>query len=307
VRAAPPNLAAWWPADGHADDLLGGHPGTLHNGATATAPGRVREAFAFDGVDDFFEAGGIPALMAEVESLLDGDALAVTGRPIRESWQDRNTSDSTMIRPLGKPIIAEAGIAVLRGNLCPQGAVVKPSAASPELLVHTGPALVFDSIEDFKARIDYPALDVTPETVLVLRGCGPRGYPGMPEVGNMPLPEKMLKAGVRDMVRISDARMSGTAFGTTVLHVAPESTAGGPLALVQTGDSITLDVPSRRLTLHVSDDELARRRTQWREPEPIATRGWSRLYIDHVMQADTGCDLDFLVGSSGSKVTRESH
>jgi len=258
-------------------------------------------------MDDFFEAGGIPALMAEVESLLDGEALAVTGRPIRESWQGRNTSDSTMIRPLGEPIIAEAGIAVLRGNLCPQGAVVKPSAASPELLVHTGPALVFDSIEDFKARVDDPALNVTPETVLVLRGCGPRGYPGMPEVGNMPLPERMLKAGVRDMVRISDARMSGTAFGTTVLHVAPESTAGGPLALVQTGDSITLDVPSRRLTLHVSDDELARRRSQWREPEPIATRGWSRLYIDHVMQADTGCDLDFLVGSSGSKVTRESH
>ena len=171
----------------------------------------------------------------------------------------------------------------------------------------SGPALVFDSIEDFKARIDDPALDVTPATVLVLRGCGPRGYPGMPEVGNMPLPEKMLKAGVRDMVRISDARMSGTAFGTTVLHVAPESTAGGPLALVQTGDSITLDVPSRRLTLHVSDAELSRRRSQWREPEPIATRGWSRLYIDHVMQADTGCDLDFLVGSSGSKVTRESH
>jgi dihydroxy-acid dehydratase len=212
-----------------------------------------------------------------------------------------------MIRSLNDPIIAEAGIAVLRGNLCPQGAVVKPSAASPELLVHTGPALVFDSIEDFKARVDDPMLDVTAETVLVLRGCGPRGYPGMPEVGNMPLPEKMLKAGVRDMVRISDARMSGTAFGTTVLHVAPESTLGGPLALVETGDRITLDVPSRTLTLHVSDEELELRRTKWRAPEPVATRGWSRLYIDHVMQADTGCDLDFLVGSSGSQVTRESH
>ncbi|MFZ9518752.1 MAG: dihydroxy-acid dehydratase, partial [Ilumatobacteraceae bacterium] len=197
--------------------------------------------------------------------------------------------------------------AVLRGIVCPQGAVVKPSAASPELLVHTGPALVFDSIEDFKARVDDPMLDVTAETVLVLRGCGPRGYPGMPEVGNMPLPEKMLKAGVRDMVRISDARMSGTAFGTTVLHVAPESTLGGPLALVQTGDRITLDVPSRTLTLHVSDDELELRRKKWCAPEPVATRGWSRLYIDHVMQADTGCDLDFLVGSSGSQVTRESH
>jgi len=245
--------------------------------------------------------------MAEVASILDGDALAVTGRPIHESWQGRKTSDSSMIRSFSEPLIAEAGIAVLRGNLCPQGAVVKPSAASPELLIHTGPALVFDSIEDFKARIDDPSLDVTPETVMVLRGCGPRGYPGMPEVGNMPLPQKMLKAGVRDMVRISDARMSGTAFGTTVLHVAPESTAGGPLALVETGDSITLDVPSRRLILHVSDAELVRRRSEWREPEPVATRGWSRLYIDHVMQADTGCDLDFLVGSSGSKVTRESH
>lgn len=258
-------------------------------------------------MEDFFEAGGIPALMAELSSILEGDALAVTGRPIRESWQGRTTSDPTMIRSLNEPITAEAGIAVLRGNLCPQGAVVKPSAASPELLVHTGPALVFDSIEDFKARVDDPMLDVTAETVLVLRGCGPRGYPGMPEVGNMPLPEKMLKAGVRDMVRISDARMSGTAFGTTVLHVAPESTLGGPLALVETGDRITLDVPSRTLTLHVSDEELELRRKKWRAPEPVATRGWSRLYIDHVMQADTGCDLDFLVGSSGSQVTRESH
>lgn len=258
-------------------------------------------------MEDFFEAGGIPALMAELSSILEGDALAVTGRPIRESWHGRTTSDPTMVRSLNDPIIAEAGIAVLRGNLCPQGAVVKPSAASPELLVHTGPALVFDSIEDFKARVDDPMLDVTAETVLVLRGCGPRGYPGMPEVGNMPLPEKMLKAGVRDMVRISDARMSGTAFGTTVLHVAPESTLGGPLALVETGDRITLDVPSRTLTLHVSDEELEFRRTKWRAPEPVATRGWSRLYIDHVMQADTGCDLDFLVGSSGSQVTRESH
>jgi dihydroxy-acid dehydratase len=258
-------------------------------------------------MEDFFEAGGIPALMAELSSILEGDALAVTGRPIRESWQGRTTSDPTMIRSLNEPITAEAGIAVLRGNLCPQGAVVKPSAASPELLVHTGPALVFDSIEDFKARVDDPMLDVTAETVLVLRGCGPRGYPGMPEVGNMPLPEKMLKEGVRDMVRISDARMSGTAFGTTVLHVAPESTLGGPLALVETGDRITLDVPSRTLTLHVSDEELELRRKKWRAPEPVATRGWSRLYIDHVMQADTGCDLDFLVGSSGSQVTRESH
>jgi dihydroxy-acid dehydratase len=185
--------------------------------------------------------------------------------------------------------------------------VIKPSAASPELLTHTGPALVFDTIEDFKARVDDPDLDVTPDTVLVLRGCGPRGYPGMPEVGNMPLPTKILEQGVTDMVRISDARMSGTAYGTTVLHTAPESTIGGALALVQTGDSITLDVPGRRLDVGIDDDEMERRRAAWVAPAPVASRGWARLYAEHVSQADTGADLDFLVGSSGSAVGRESH
>ena len=258
-------------------------------------------------MDDFFEAGGIPSLMAELQSVLNGDTMTVSGQPVRESWRGQTTSDATMIHPMSNPLVAEAGIAVLRGNLCPQGAVVKPSAASPNLLVHTGPALVFDSIEDYKARVDDPNLDVTAETVMVLRGCGPSGYPGMPEVGNMPLPEKLLRAGTRDMVRISDARMSGTAFGTTVLHVAPESAVGGPLALVRTGDTITLNVPERKLSLNVSDEELKRRKSEWQTPPPIATRGWSRLYVDHVMQADTGCDLDFLVGSSGSEVTRESH
>lgn len=258
-------------------------------------------------MDDFFEAGGIPAVMYELQTKLHGECLAITGRPIRESWNGRATSDPTMVRSLSDPIIAEAGITVLRGNLCPQGAVVKPSAASPHLLSHTGLALVFDSIEDFKARIDQPELDVTCDTVLVLRGCGPSGYPGMPEVGNMPLPRKLLVEGVTDMVRISDARMSGTAFGTTVLHVAPESAVGGPLALVRTGDSITLDVPRRTLTLNVDDAEIERRRAAWVPDEPVAVRGWSRLYIDHVNQADTGCDLDFLVGCSGSEVTRESH
>jgi dehydratase ilvD1 len=258
-------------------------------------------------MEDFFEAGGIPAVMSELESVLNGEVLTVSGGPLRSSWHGCKSSDESMIRPLHDPLVAEAGIAVLRGNLCPQGAVVKPSAASSELLLHTGPALVFDSIEDFKARIDDPALEVTPETVLVLRGCGPRGYPGMPEVGNMPLPAKLLQAGVRDMVRISDARMSGPAFGTTVLHVAPESAVGGPLAHVRTGDVITLDVPGRALTLHVTDDEVEQRRRAWRPEPPIATRGWSRLYVDHVLQADQGCDLDFLVGSSGSEVTRESH
>lgn len=258
-------------------------------------------------MDDFYEAGGVPAVLAELESVLNGNAITVTGSAIHLLWQGKTTSDRTMIRSLHDPLIPEAGIAVLRGNLCPQGAVVKPSAASVDLLLHTGPALVFDSIEDFKARVDDPDLEVTAQTVMVLRGCGPSGYPGMPEVGNMPLPAKLLKAGVRDMVRISDARMSGTAFGTTVLHVAPESAVGGPLAFVNTGDLITLDVPGRKLTLHVSDEELEKRKQKWIKPAPIASRGWSRLYVDHVMQADTGCDLDFLVGSSGSDVMRESH
>ena len=258
-------------------------------------------------MDDFYEAGGVPAVLAELESVLHGESITVSGSPLRVLWQGKTTSDRTMIRSLQDPIVPEAGIAVLRGNLCPQGAVVKPSAASSELLLHTGPALVFDSIEDYKARVDDPDLDVTAETVMVLRGCGPSGYPGMPEVGNMPLPTKLLKAGVRDVVRISDARMSGTAFGTTVLHVAPESAVGGPMAFVNTGDLITLDVPNRKLKLHVSDEELEQRKQKWIKPDPIASRGWSRLYVDHVMQADTGCDLDFLVGSSGSEVTRESH
>ena len=258
-------------------------------------------------MEDLFEAGGIPAVMAELADELDGDALTVTGEVIAQSWQGATSWNRDVIRPVSDPFAADAGIAVLRGNLCPDGAVLKPSAASPGLLTHTGPALVFDSIEDFKARIDDPELDVTPATVMVLRGCGPKGYPGMPEVGNMPLPPKLLARGVTDMVRISDARMSGTAYGTTVLHAAPESTAGGPLALVRTGDPITLDVPSRRLTLDVDDAELARRRAAWAPPEPVAARGWARLYVDHVTQADTGADLDFLVGSSGSTVTRESH
>jgi L-arabonate dehydrase len=258
-------------------------------------------------MEDFFEAGGIPAVMAELAEVLDGDALTVTGQHMREHWAGRTSWNREVIRTMADPIMPEAGIAVLRGNLCPQGAVVKPSAASPELLTHTGPALVFDTIEDFKARIDDPDLDVTPDTVMVLRGCGPRGYPGMPEVGNMPLPAKLLRQGVTDMVRISDARMSGTAYGTTVLHTAPESTVGGALGLVRTGDLITLDVPGRRLTLDIDDAELDRRRTEWQAPPPVATRGWYRLYIDHVTQADTGCDLDFLIGSSGSVISRESH
>jgi dihydroxy-acid dehydratase len=198
---------------------------------------------------------------------------------------------------------------VLRGNLAPAGAIIKPAAASPRLIQHRGRALVFDTIEDLHARIDDPELDVDANTVLVLRGCGPKGYPGMPEVSNMPLPKKLLAKGVRDMVRICDGRMSGTAYGTVVLHVAPEAAAGGPLALVQTGDEITLDLPRRMLTLEVSKQELQRRRPN---PATLAgfanpVRGWERLYIDHVQQADTGADLDFLVGATGDRVSRESH
>ncbi len=258
-------------------------------------------------MEDLYEAGGIPAVMAELVDVLDGDALTVSGTPIRAQWEGRESWNRDVIRPMTTPFAAEAGIAVLRGNLCPSGAVIKPSAASAALLTHTGPALVFDTIEEFKASIDDPHLPVTADTVMVLRGCGPKGYPGMPEVGNMPLPPKLLAEGITDMVRISDARMSGTAYGTSVLHVAPESSAGGPLALVQTGDMITLDVPARTLTVDLDAAELERRRSEWQPPAPVAERGWSRLYIDHVTQADTGADLDFLVGSSGSAVTRESH
>ncbi len=214
-----------------------------------------------------------------------------------------------MIRPRQEPLLTEGGIAVLRGNLAPSGAVVKPAAASAHLLQHRGRAVVFDSIEDFHARVDDPELDVDADSVMVLRGCGPKGYPGMPEVSNMPLPKKLLEKGVRDVVRICDGRMSGTAYGTVVLHVAPEAAAGGPLALVRNGDWIELDVPGRRLTLDVPDSELATRTPSTEAAAAYAApqRGWQKLYVDHVMQADTGADLDFLTGSSGPEVGRESH
>jgi dihydroxy-acid dehydratase len=260
-------------------------------------------------MDDLFRAGGLLAVLREVADLLDPDAMTVSGRPLTDHLGDARIWDETVIRPRSAPLQADAGIAVLRGSLAPDGAVIKPAAASKELLSHRGRAVVFDSIEDMRARLDDPGLDVDESSVLVLRGCGPRGYPGMPEVGNMPLPARLLAAGVRDMVRISDARMSGTAYGTVVLHVAPEAAAGGPLALVRDGDPIVLDVPGRRLEIDVPAAELARR-----EPSaamaaalPTPRRGWERLYIDHVMQADRGADLDFLVGSSGHQVTRESH
>jgi dihydroxy-acid dehydratase len=260
-------------------------------------------------MDDLFRAGGLLALLAQVKDLLRPEPITVTGKPLVDYLDDRPVYDDTVIFPRDAPLMEDAGIAVLRGNLAPRGAIIKPSAATPELLQHVGPAIVFDSVEDMRARIDDPELDVTADSVLVLRGCGPRGYPGMPEVGNMPLPRKLLEQGVRDMVRISDARMSGTAYGTVVLHAAPEAAAGGPLAFIRTGDVVTLDVENRILSFDVSEEEL-QSRTQSPASEAAyaaPVRGWAKLYVDHVMQADTGADLDFLVGSSGQMVSRDSH
>jgi L-arabonate dehydrase len=258
-------------------------------------------------MEDFFYAGGLPAVLHELRHLLSPEATTVTGDLLVDTCADTASTDPTVIAPFASPVKPDAAIAVLRGNLAPDGAIIKPSAASPHLLHHTGRAVVFSSIEDFKARIDDPGLDVDADSVLVLQGCGPRGYPGMPEVGNMPLPARLLAEGVTDMVRISDARMSGTAYGTVVLHVAPESHAGGPLAVVRDGDLVTLDVAGRSLHLHVDDAELQARLRAWKPPEPEHHRGYYRLYVDTVNQADRGADLDFLRGSSGHEVTRESH
>ena len=260
-------------------------------------------------MEDLFRAGGPLAVLSQISDLLDPTAITVTGGTLVEALDGHPVWDTDVITPRQQPLQEDAGIAVLRGNLAPRGAIVKPAAASPELLVHRGPAVVFDSVEDLHARIDDPALPVTPDSVLVLRGCGPKGYPGMPEVANLPLPRKMLEMGIRDMVRVCDGRMSGTAYGTVVLHVAPEAAAGGLLALVKDGDPIVLDVPRRLLRLDVPEQELARRSPPRTVTEAFASadRGWERLYIDHVQQADTGADLDFLVGASGPRVARESH
>ena len=260
-------------------------------------------------MEDFHRAGGLLAVLREVQDLLDPDALTVTGRPLVEHLAEAEIWDSGVIRRRGAPLQESAGIAVLRGKLAPSGAVIKPAAASPSLLRHRGRAVVFDSIEDMHHRIDDPDLEADEDSVLVLRGCGPRGYPGMPEVANVPLPPRLLRRGVRDMVRICDGRMSGTAYGTVVLHVAPEAAAGGPLGLVRTGDYVILDVAARRLDVDIPAAELAGRRPSAAMAAGFAAprRGWERLYIDHVLQADTGADLDFLLGSSGSAVTRDSH
>jgi dihydroxy-acid dehydratase len=257
-------------------------------------------------MEDLHRAGGLAAVLTQVADLLDPGALTVTGRPLVDHLGAAPIWDEAVIRPRESPLREDAGIAVVRGSLAPAGALVKPAAASPHLLRHRGRAVVFDSVEDLHARIDDPALDVDADSVLVLRGCGPRGYPGMPEVANLPLPEKLLRQGVRDMVRVCDGRMSGTAYGTVVLHVAPEAAAGGPLGLVRTGDPVVLDVPGRRLDVEA---DLA-----GREPAPAMLaalarprRGWEQLYVRTVQGADTGADLDFLVGSSGSAVPRDSH
>ncbi|MCS5717513.1 dihydroxy-acid dehydratase [Herbiconiux sp. CPCC 205763] len=260
-------------------------------------------------MEDLFNAGGFLAALGEVRDLLDPTAVTVAGRPLVDELDGHEVWNRDVIRTADDPLQRGAGIAVLRGNLASSGAIIKPAAATPALLRHRGPAVVFDSVEDMHARIDDPALDVDENSVLVLRGCGPRGYPGMPEVANMPMPKRVLDKGVRDMVRVCDGRMSGTAYGTVVLHVTPEAAAGGLLALVQDGDLIDLDVEARTLTLLVSDAELATRvpPASLTEAYGKAERGWSQLYIDHVQQADSGADLDFLVGASGPAVMRESH
>ena len=258
-------------------------------------------------MEDFYYAGGLPAVIRELESVIDQDALTVNGDTLWNNCKDAQNWNRDVIYAFAEPFKLHAGIAVLRGNLCPDGAVIKPSAATPSLLKHTGRAVVFENSEHMHQRLDDERLDVDEHCVLVLKNCGPKGYPGMAEAGNMPLPPKVLRKGITDMVRISDARMSGTAYGTVVLHVAPVAAAGGPLALVQDGDIVELDVAARKLHLHVSDDELARRRANWVAPDSPMKRGWTKLYFDHVQQAHLGADLDFLVGKSGADVPKDNH
>jgi len=260
-------------------------------------------------MEDFYYAGGLPAIIRALDerNLIHRDALTVNGKTVWENCHSAPNWNPEVIRPLEKPLVEHGGIAVLRGNLAPDGAVLKPSAASPHLMQHRGRAVVFENIEHYKGRIDNPDLDVDENCVLVLKNCGPKGYPGMAEVGNMGLPAKLLKRGITDMVRVSDARMSGTAYGTVVLHVCPEAAVGGNLALVQDGDVIELDVESRRLHLDVSPEELERRRRQWQPPVNSMKGGYQQLYVERVMQANTGADLDFLTGGRGDDIPRESH
>ncbi len=258
-------------------------------------------------MEDFCYAGGLPVVMKEIAHLLHTSHITASGLTVGENVADAQNYNQDVIKPFKEPFKPNAGIAVLRGNLAPRGAVIKPSAATPELMVHKGRAVVFEDIEDFHKRIDDENLDIDEHCVMVLKNCGPKGYPGMAEVGNMPLPPKVLRKGITDMVRISDARMSGTAYGTTVLHTAPEAAAGGPLAIVQNGDIVELNVPKRLLHLHISDEEMARRLKAWTPPKPPMDSGYWKLYIDNVNQADEGVDLQFLRGKRGSKVPRDNH
>ncbi|MGA0556790.1 IlvD/Edd family dehydratase [Larkinella sp. VNQ87] len=258
-------------------------------------------------VEDLFYAGGLPAIIKELEQFLHNDALTINGRTLGENCAKAECYNREVIASVAEPFKPESGVAILKGNLCPYGAVLKPSAASPELMKHTGRAVVFENIDDYKKRVDDPDLDVDPSCVLVLKNVGPKGYPGMPEVGNMQLPAKILAQGVHDMVRISDGRMSGTGFGTVVLHVSPEAAVGGNLALVQNGDLITLDVEKRLLHLHVDEEELARRLAHFQPIDLGYERGYTKMYIRHVLQAHEGADFDFLQGGSGPVVKRDSH
>lgn len=254
-------------------------------------------------MEDFYYAGGMPAVLHRIMHKLRGEAITVTGQSLAEYCAGAECHNDDVIRPLANPVSAQGGVAVLRGNLCPDGAVLKLSAASPELYQHRGQAIVFDNADTMNEKIDDPALEVTPDHILVLQNCGPIGYPGMPELGNMPLPEQIIKRGVTDMIRISDARMSGTAYGTVVLHVAPEAAAGGVLGLVRTGDWICLDIAKRTLQLEVDDAELAQRRATWKKPQGLhEKRGWYKLYRERTLQADKGADFDFLVGRDDAQV-----
>jgi dihydroxy-acid dehydratase len=258
-------------------------------------------------MEDFYYAGGLPVVIKELKKYLHNEAITVNGKSIGENNINPACYNNEVIATIDKPLQENAGIAVLKGNLCADGAIIKPSAATPSLMKHRGRAVVFETMEDYHHRIDDPALDINENSVIVLKNVGPVGYPGMPEVGNVDLPEKLLKKGIKDMIRISDGRMSGTAAGTVILHVSPESAIGGALALVKDGDMIELDVEKRKLNLDISDEELKKRKAAWKAPEPMATRGYVKFYIDHVQQAHLGVDLDLLQGGSGSEVTRDLH
>ena len=258
-------------------------------------------------MEDLYYAGGLPAVMRELDQFLHNDCITANGKTVQENVEKEESYNREVIATVDQPINPLSGVAILKGNLCENGAVIKPSAASPHLLKHAGKAVVFEDIDDFKKRIDDPALDVDENSVLVLKNVGPKGYPGMPEVGNMGIPTKLLAKGVTDMVRISDGRMSGTGFGTVVLHVSPEAALGGNFAVVQNGDTISIDVPNRKIHLHVSDDELTKRKAKWKSSVKISERGYVHLYQTHVQQAHLGADMDFLVGGSGSEVSRDSH